>query len=49
VELAEWRERFAFRKDQLQQAKDKQLYGNTFIEQLLEKMGHPDGPLVKVV
>ncbi|XP_070187827.1 probable helicase with zinc finger domain isoform X2 [Littorina saxatilis] len=49
AELDEWRERFAFRKQQLQQARDKQLHGNTFIEQLLEKLTHPDGPQARLV
>ena len=47
-ELEEWKKRFAFRKEQLQQARDKFLHGNTFVEQLIEKLAHPDGPKAKV-
>lgn len=49
AELEEWRERFTFRRQQLQQARDKQLHGNTFIEQLLEKLNNPEGPQAKRV
>ncbi|XP_076449410.1 putative helicase with zinc finger domain [Babylonia areolata] len=49
AELEEWKERFAFRKQQLQQARDKLLHGNTFVDQLLEKLTHPDGPQARLV
>ena len=37
-ELEEWRERFKFKRQQLQMAKDKHLHGNTYPEQLMEKL-----------
>ena len=37
-ELEEWRERFKFKRQQLQMAKDKRLHGNTYPEQLMEKL-----------
>ncbi|KAK3583585.1 hypothetical protein CHS0354_039403 [Potamilus streckersoni] len=37
-ELEEWRERFQYRRQQLQKAREKHLTGSTFIEQLLEKL-----------
>lgn len=48
AELEEWRERFNFRKQQLQSAREKQLHGNTFTEQLLERLTNPDGPKTSV-
>lgn len=49
AELEEWRERFAFRKQQLQEARDHHLHGNTFTEQLLERLTNPDGPKASLV
>lgn len=48
AELEEWQERLAFRKQQLQKARDNQLHGNTFTERLLEKLTNPEGPKVGV-
>ncbi|KAK7502369.1 hypothetical protein BaRGS_00006322, partial [Batillaria attramentaria] len=48
-ELEEWKERFTFRKQQLQEARDHQLHGNTFTEQLLERLTNPDGPKATLV
>ncbi|PVD39317.1 hypothetical protein C0Q70_01946 [Pomacea canaliculata] len=49
AELEEWQERLAFRKQQLQKARDNQLHGNTFTERLLEKLTNPEGPKVGLV
>ena len=43
-ELAEWRERFKYRKHQLQHAKDIHLHGNTYTEQLLERLVNTESP-----
>lgn len=37
-ELQEWKERFKFRKQQIKRARDKHLHGNTYAEQLMEKL-----------
>lgn len=37
-ELEEWKDRFKFKRQQLQMAKDKHLHGNTYPEQLMEKL-----------
>ena len=37
-ELNEWKERFKFRKQQIKIARDKHLHGNTYAEQLMEKL-----------
>ena len=37
-ELEEWKERFKFKRHQLQLAKEKHLHGNTYPEQLMEKL-----------
>jgi Zinc finger C-x8-C-x5-C-x3-H type (and similar). len=36
-ELAEWRERFEYRRMKLQRACEKELYGKSYTEQLLER------------
>lgn len=36
-ELAEWRERFEYRRMRLQRACEKELYGKSYIEQILER------------
>lgn len=36
-ELQEWKERFEYRKMRLQRACEKELYGKSYTEQLLEK------------
>lgn len=36
-ELNEWKERFEYRKKKLQRARDKELYGKSYTEQLLER------------
>lgn len=36
-ELEEWKERFEYRKMRLQRACEKELYGKSYTEQLLEK------------
>lgn len=37
-ELQEWKERFKFRTQQIKRARDKHLHGNTYAEQLMEKL-----------
>ena len=37
-ELEEWKDRFKFKRQQLQLAKEKHLHGNTYPEQLMEKL-----------
>lgn len=36
-ELSEWSERFEYRRMKLQRASEKQLYGKSYTEQLLER------------
>ncbi|XP_041363275.1 probable helicase with zinc finger domain [Gigantopelta aegis] len=48
-ELGEWRERFKFRKQQLQRAKDSHLHGNTYTEQLLERLVNTESPKAVLV
>lgn len=43
-ELNEWKERFKFRKQQLQKARDSQLHGNTYTEQLMERLTNAESP-----
>ncbi|OWF45624.1 helicase with zinc finger domain [Mizuhopecten yessoensis] len=43
-ELAEWQMRFKFRKQLIKVAHDKQLHGNTYAEQLIEKLMNSDNP-----
>lgn len=37
-ELQEWKERFEYRKMRLQRACEKELYGKSYTEQLLDKL-----------
>ncbi|KAL5018495.1 hypothetical protein ScPMuIL_004217 [Solemya velum] len=41
-ELEEWKERLKFRNQQVQTAREKHLHGNTYTDQLMEKMMNPD-------
>jgi hypothetical protein len=43
-ELIEWKERFEYRKIKLQKARDKELYGKSYTEQLLEKWTQASSP-----
>lgn len=43
-ELVEWKERFEYRKVKLQKARDKELYGKSYTEQLLEKWTQASSP-----
>lgn len=36
-ELAEWRERFEYRRMKMQRASEKQLYGKSYTEMILDK------------
>ena len=44
AELNEWRERFEFRRQRLQHAKDNDLHSNTYAEQLLERWMNAENP-----
>ncbi|XP_046366711.2 probable helicase with zinc finger domain isoform X1 [Haliotis rufescens] len=48
-ELNEWKERFKFRKQQLQKARDSQLHGNTYTEQLMERLTNAESPKAVLV
>ncbi|XP_058833823.1 probable helicase with zinc finger domain [Topomyia yanbarensis] len=43
-ELNEWKERFEYRKKKLQRARDKELYGKSYTEQLLERWVQAPSP-----
>ncbi|XP_060071826.1 probable helicase with zinc finger domain [Ylistrum balloti] len=43
-ELGEWKKRFKFRKQLIKAAHDKQLHGNTYAEQLMEKLVTSENP-----
>ncbi|XP_069701486.1 probable helicase with zinc finger domain isoform X2 [Periplaneta americana] len=43
-ELAEWRERFEYRQMKLQRAREKELYGKSYTEQLLERWVQAPSP-----
>ncbi|XP_033117671.1 probable helicase with zinc finger domain [Anneissia japonica] len=43
-ELAEWVERYRYRQMKLQQAREKQLHGSSYVETLLEKMVNSASP-----
>lgn len=40
AELAEWQQRFEYRAMKLQEAKDKQLHGGSYADQLLERLSN---------
>ncbi|ESO87147.1 hypothetical protein LOTGIDRAFT_106967, partial [Lottia gigantea] len=43
-ELNEWKERFKFRREQLQKAREKLLHGNSFTEKLMERLMLSENP-----
>lgn len=43
-ELNEWKDRFEYRKRKIQRARDKELYGKSYTEQLLEKWVQAPSP-----
>ena len=43
-ELDEWRQRFEYRKQKVQKAKECRLHSNTFAEELMERYMSSDNP-----
>ncbi|XP_056643763.1 probable helicase with zinc finger domain [Diorhabda sublineata] len=43
-ELAEWRERFRYREMRMQRAKEKELFGKSYTEEILEKWSQSSNP-----